>query len=438
MAVDTIIRIAKSGSITEEIRYVAAAEGISPEKLRDRVADGRVIIMGSIDGDIKPMGVGEGLLTKVNVNVGTSEAVLNLEIETEKVRVAKKYGADTIMDLSVGGDLDLIRRTIIKESRPLPLGTVPIYQAFIETYREKGGGAYFDEDTLFNIIERQLEDGVNFMTIHAGITLDLARKLVRSGRVIKIVSRGGDMMLGWMLHNSSENIYYKEFDYLLELFLKHDGVISLGDALRPGSIADALDEFHIGELINNARLARRAVEYGVQVMIEGPGHVPINLIGADVKLMKRLSGGVPYYVLGPLPTDISAPYDHIAAAGGAAIAAAYGADLLCYLTPAEHLSLPTVEQVKEGLIALKIAAHIGDIAKYGRRAMEKDLIVSKIRAEARIKETIPHLIAPDEAEKVFTQFKVDMGVGCTMCGGYCPLLLVKRQSGDAGEGKVGG
>ncbi len=426
----TLIRIARSGTITPEIEAVAKAEGISPHKLRARVASGRAIIIKNeaMEGKINPVGVGQGLFTKVNVNVGTSELVNNIDMELEKVRISKKYGADTIMDLSTGGDLDYIRRRIIEEAKPIPVGTVPTYQAFIEAYRKKGGGAYFTEDELFNVVERHLKDGVTFMTIHAGITLELGKKLVKSGRLIKIVSRGGDMILGWMLYNDSENPFYKNFDYLLELFAQYDATISLGDALRPGAIADALDEFHVAELINNARLARRAVEYGVQVMIEGPGHVPLNLITTDIKLMKRLSGGVPYYVLGPLPTDIAAPYDHIAAAAGAAIAAAAGADLLCYLTPAEHLSLPTPEQVKEGLIATKIAAHIGDIVKYGRRAMKRDIEVSKLRAEGEIAKTIPLLIAPDDAEKVFKQFGVAPGKGCTMCGGYCPLMLLKEQA----------
>ena len=426
----TVIRRARSGGITEEIRMLAEAEGVSPEKIRDRVASGRAIIIRNVSADgVRPVGVGEGFATKVNVNVGTSSMVNDIGMELEKVAVAKRYGADTLMDLSVGGDLDRIRRTILREARPLPLGTVPIYQAFVEAHRRRGGGAYFTEDDLLRVVEAHLRDGGDFMTIHAGITRELAQRLVKSNRVIKIVSRGGDMMLGWMLYNEDENIYYKNFDYILELFAEYDAVISLGDALRPGSIADALDEFHVAELVNNARLARRAVEYGVQVMIEGPGHVPLNLIEADVKLMKRLSGGVPYYVLGPLPTDVAAPYDHIAAAAGASLAAAAGADLLCYLTPAEHLSLPTPEQVKEGLIALKIAAHIGDIVKYGARAMEWDVRVSRIRASADIGSTIRHLIAPDDAERVFKQFGRPMSRACTKCGEYCPMLLVKRQEG---------
>ena len=431
----TLIKIARSGTITPEIEAVAKAEGISPHKLRARIASGKAIIVRNVkyENKIKPLGIGQGLFTKVNVNVGTSELVNNLELELEKVRIAKAYGADTLMDLSTGGDIDSIRRAIIKESRPLPLGTVPTYQIFIESFKRKGGGAYFTEDELFNTIEKHLRDGVDFMTIHAAITKDIGLKLIRSNRIIKIVSRGGDMILGWMLYNDSENPFYKNYDYLLELFAEYDAVISLGDALRPGSIADALDEFHVAELINNARLARRAIEYGVQVMIEGPGHVPLHLVKTDVKLMKRLSGGVPYYVLGPLPIDIAAPYDHIAAAAGASIAAAAGADLLCYLTPAEHLSLPTPEQVKLGLIATKIAAHIGDVVKYGSRAMKKDLEVSKLRAEVEIRKTIPYLISPEDAEAVFKQFGVAPSKGCTMCGGYCPLLLLKEQMQKASK-----
>jgi len=426
----TLIRAARSGSVTEEMREVAKQEGVSPEKIRDRIASGRVIIVRNIAHEgVRICGIGQGLTTKVNVNVGTSSRVCNLEMEKEKVRIAVKYGADTIMDLSTGGDLDLIRRELLRESAGTPFGTVPTYQVFIEAYRRHGSGLEFTVDDLFNIVERHLKDGVDFMTIHAGVTRELALKLAESERVIPIVSRGGEFIVAWMLHHERENPYYEYFDYLLELFAQYDATISLGDALRPGAIDDAHDEFQIGELLIVARLVKRAREKGVQVMVEGPGHVPLNEIIWDVKLMKKVTRGAPYYVLGPLPTDTAAPYDHIAAAVGSALAAAAGADLLCYLTPAEHLSLPTPEQVKEGLIASKIAAHIADIVKLGRKVSWRDREISKLRAELKLKDTVKYLLFPEDAEKVLTQFGPVEEGPCTMCGHYCPILhfiMVKR------------
>ncbi|NPA24059.1 MAG: phosphomethylpyrimidine synthase ThiC [Crenarchaeota archaeon] len=426
----TLIRAARSGSITEEMREVARQEGVSPEKIRDRIASGRVIIVRNVAHEnVKIRGIGQGLTTKVNVNVGTSSRVCNLDMEREKVRMAVKYGADTIMDLSTGGDLDHIRRELIREAEGTPFGTVPTYQVFIEAYRKHGSGLEFTVDDLFNIVERHLKDGVDFMTIHAGVTRDLAVRLAGSDRLIPIVSRGGEFIVAWMLHHERENPYYEHFDYLLELFAQYDATISLGDALRPGAIDDAHDEFQIGELLTVARLVKRARERGVQVMVEGPGHVPLNEIIWDVKLMKKVTKGAPYYVLGPLPTDVAAPYDHIAAAVGSALAAAAGADLLCYLTPAEHLSLPTPEQVKEGLIASKIAAHIADIVKLGRKVSWRDREISKLRSELKLKETTKYLLFPEDAEKILTQFGPVEEGPCTMCGHYCPILhfiLVKR------------
>ncbi|MEM5827559.1 MAG: phosphomethylpyrimidine synthase ThiC, partial [Pyrobaculum sp.] len=370
--------------------------------------------------------IGKGLTTKINVNLGTSTEVVDLDAEMKKVEIANKW-ADTVMDLSVGGNLDEIRRMVLARSK-IPVGTVPVYQAFIESFSKRGGGAYFSEDDLFKTVERQLKDGVAFMTIHAAVTLELAKKVLKSSRVIPVVSRGGDMMIGWMLHNEAENPFYKRWDYLLELFAEYDAVISIGDALRPGATADAHDEFHIAELVEAARLAKRAIRAGVQVMLEGPGHVPLNDVVWSIKLEKRLTGGVPYYVLGPLPTDVAAPYDHIASAVGAALAAAAGADLLCYITPAEHLSLPTPEQVEQGAIAYRIAAHIGDMVKLGRRARKWDDEVSYYRGKLMWDEMIKRLIDPERAYRVYTQYGQPKVKGCTMCGGYCPMLLVTQQA----------
>ena len=421
----TLIEEVREGRVPDEVRVVARREGVDEGKLARRIAEGRAILIRSVKLPDRVAAVGLGLSTKVNVNIGTSSEVVDLNAELEKVRIANKWG-DTLMDLSTGGDLDEVRRAVIRESR-LPVGTVPTYQAFIDSFRRRGGGAYFTEDELFGVVERHLRDGVAFMTIHAAVTRELAIKALRSDRVIPIVSRGGDMLIGWMLHNNAENPFYARWDYVLELFREYDAVISIGDALRPGATADSHDEFHVAELIEAARLVKRARKVGVQVMVEGPGHVPLNEIMWDVRLMKKLTNGAPYYVLGPLPTDVAAPYDHIAGAIGAAIAGAAGADLLCYLTPAEHLGLPTPRQVEEGVIAFKIAAHVADTIKLGRRARAWDDEVSGFRGKLMWREMISKLIDPERAWAVYTQYGVPKVKGCTMCGGYCPMLMVMQQ-----------
>jgi len=422
----SLIIEARRGVLPDYVREIAKEEGIDVERLRRGIASGRIIVVRNITrlDRVRPRAIGEGLSTKVNVNVGTSGTVVDVEMERRKARVAVEYGSDTIMDLSTGGDLDEIRRILIKESEPLPFGTVPTYQAWIEGVK-KYGGVNIPSDWFIEIVEKHLRDGVDFMTIHAAITKDLAKRVVKSSRVAPIVSRGGAMLAAWMIENDEENPYLQHWDYLLELFREYDATISLGDALRPGAIVDAHDEFQIAELINNARLAREAIEKGVQVMIEGPGHMPLDKVVPDVKLMKSLSGGVPYYVLGPIVTDIGMGYDHIAAAIGAALAAAAGADLICYLTPAEHLSLPTPEQVKEGLVAAKIAAHAGDIVKLGARAARRDVELSVARAKLDWEKQLRYAIDREKAESIYRQFRQSIG-SCTMCGQYCVFLILEK------------
>ncbi len=421
----TMMLEARAGSIPDEVKIIAREEGVDENKLRDRLSEGRVIIPRNLRrlGRVKVIGIGEGLSTKVNVNVGTSSTVIDLDMEIEKTRVAVKYGSDTIMDLSIGGDIAEIRRVLLRESEPLPFGTVPTYQVYLESAGR--GGSLPDEDFFFRVLEEQLRDGVDFMTIHAGIGRELAEKAVKSKRVEPVVSRGGAMLAAWMLETGSENPYLKNWDYLLELFAEYDAVISLGDALRPGSIVDALDDLQIAELITNSRLLERAREKGVQVMIEGPGHVPLNKVAADVRLMKSLTRNAPYYVLGPLVTDIALGYDHIASAIGAAIAAAEGADFICYLTPAEHLSLPTPEQVKEGLIAAKIAAHAGDLVKLGEKALKKDLELSRRRAGLDWSQMIKLAYDREKAENIYKQFG-ERSQACNMCGKLCVFLILSR------------
>ncbi|MEM4441178.1 MAG: phosphomethylpyrimidine synthase ThiC [Desulfurococcaceae archaeon] len=432
-----LITEASSSSTVDVLMELAKLENVDYESLRRRVAQGKVVVPRNVTKrKAKLVGVGEGLTTKVNVNVGTSGVYVDLELELQKVKVSVEHEADTIMDLSTGGDLDEIRRRLMEASEGTPFGTVPTYQAWIYGVRRYGNVASIPEDWFLEVMERHLRDGVDFMTIHAAITRELALKAVNSQRIMPIVSRGGSMIAAWMIETGKENPYYSQWTHLLELFREYDAVISLGDALRPGATADAHDELQISELIVNSRLAKDAVQRGVQVMIEGPGHMTMDKVVADVKLMKSLSGGVPYYVLGPLVTDIAAGYDHIASAIGAAVAAAAGADLICYLTPAEHLGLPDVEQVKEGLIAAKIAAHAGDLVKLGRKAALRDIEISIARAKLNWDSQIKYTLDPEKAAKIRSQFGSAALKSCTMCGQYCVFLLLDRYTSTRREPTV--
>jgi len=422
----TQMKAAKAGRVTEEMKLVAEIENVPVEWLRQKVAKGTVIIpRNTVRENVKIVGIGEGLTTKVNVNIGTSTLHVNLDMEIEKAKIAIKYGTDTIMDLSTGGDLDYIRRELMKVA-PVPFGTVPIYQAFIEVAKKKGAGIYMTEDDVFRVIEKHLKDGVDFMTVHVGITKDIVEKVVNGGRVAGIVSRGGAILAAWMLHNNEENPLYKNYDYLLELAAEYDAVLSLGDALRPGSVLDAHDYAQMAEMLNITRLVERAWEKNVQVMVEGPGHVPLHQVAANVRLEKALCKGAPYYVLGPLVTDIAAGYDHIAAAIGAAIAAAEGVDLICYLTPAEHLSLPDPEDVKLGLIAAKIAGHAGDIVKLGEKALKHDLEMSIAREKLDWKKMYKLSLDPEKAKTMHERYGRVTEGPCTMCGDLCVYLLLKK------------
>ncbi|GAB6148735.1 phosphomethylpyrimidine synthase ThiC [Stetteria hydrogenophila] len=416
---------ARGGSVPGEVEEVARLEGVDPSKLARRLAEGRVVILRNArrSGRVRPTGVGEGLRTKVNVNLGTSGTVVDVGMEAEKARIAVRYGADAVMDLSIGGDITGVRRLILREAEPLPVGTVPTYQAWIEGVKRYK--AMPPADWFLKVLEWHLRDGVDFATIHAGITRELAEKAVRSRRVEPIVSRGGAMLAAWMLETGEENPYYANWDYVLDLFAEYDAVISLGDALRPGAIADAHDDLQLGELYVNARLLERARERGVQVMVEGPGHVPLNRVALDVRMMKAITRGAPYYVLGPLVTDVAAGYDHIASAIGAAIAAAKGADMICYITPAEHLSLPTPEQVKEGLIAARIAAHAGDIVKLGPRAARWDAEMSIRRARLDWPGMFKLTLDPERARRIHSQFGSPTKA-CDMCGQYCAFLILGK------------
>ncbi|MBI3842275.1 MAG: phosphomethylpyrimidine synthase ThiC [Thaumarchaeota archaeon] len=426
----TQMNAARRGVATEEMKAVAKDEDVSLDWLMARMASGSIIIPHNNvrPQKIKVVGIGKGMKTKVNVNIGTSTLLNDLEAEIKKAEVAVKYHADTIMDLSDGGDVGMIRRTLL-EAAPITFGTVPIYEAYNYGVQKYKNPLNITEDDFLNAFERNVKDGVDYTTIHSGITKEIAKRILSVKRHAGIVSKGGTITAAWMLKYDKENPYFQHFDYLIELARKYDVTFSLGDALRPGSILDSHDELQVQEMINISRLTKQAHEKDVQVMVEGPGHVPLNEIAANVRLAKSLIGEVPYYVLGPLVTDVAAGHDHIASAIGAAISASEGVDLLCYLTPAEHLALPTAEEVKAGLIAYRIAAHAGDLVKLREKAIRWDMEMTEARRTLNWEKQIALSIDPEEAAKIHGRVGQLNGntVPCTMCGGACVYIMLPQQ-----------
>ena len=419
----TQLELARDGTLSPEMNAVAEKEGLDPETVCSGVAEGTIVIPANINRKgLKPCGIGKGLCTKVNANIGTSSDYGDINTELEKLEAATSARADTVMDLSTGGDISAIRRALIA-STSLPLGTVPLYQAGIEAIDKWGSIVAMPVNHLFNVIQEQAEDGVDFMTVHCGVTQKAVSRLRESPRVTDVVSRGGAFVIGWMLHNKQENPLYEHFDRLLEIARKYDVTLSLGDGLRPGSLADASDRAQIEELLTIGELVERSRAAGVQVMVEGPGHMPLDQIAANVELEKVVCKGAPFYVLGPLVTDVAAGYDHISAAIGGTVAAAAGADYLCYVTPSEHLSLPDSEDVREGVVATRIAAHAGDIVKGVKGARDWDLKMSLARKNLDWREQIKLSIDPLRAEKARAQHETS-GSGCSMCGQYCAMELV--------------
>jgi phosphomethylpyrimidine synthase len=414
-----LIEQARKGTVTPEMEKVAAAEGVSTQFLLEEIAQGRVIIpVNKNHRAVTPFGIGGGLATKINANIGTSKDCSNLDEELKKLDVAIAAGAHTVMDLSTGGDIDAIRREVLRRST-VPIGTVPLYQAAIESARQGKKIVDMTVEDIFRVIEKQAQDGVDFVTVHCGLTRAAALQLKNEGRIMNVVSRGGSFTVAWMIHNKKENPLYEYYDRLLEIAAAYDLTLSLGDGMRPGCIADATDRCQIQELITLGELAQRAIERGVQVMIEGPGHVPIDQIAANMLLQKRLCHGAPFYVLGPLVTDAAPGYDHITSAIGGAIAAMSGADFLCYVTPSEHLRLPTIEDVREGVIASKIAAHAGDIAKGNRRALERDRTMAQYRKKLDWEGQIATALDPERARAMRDSRKPADSDVCTMCGEFC-------------------
>jgi len=419
----TQLELARKGVISPEMKFVAEDEGVTPEFIQQGLAQGTIVIPANVNRKLsKYCGIGKGLRVKVNANIGTSTDYSDMETELEKLRIAIDCKADTVMDLSTGGDIVAIRRAILKES-PVPLGTVPIYQAAIEAIDRRGSIVEMTADDLFGVIEAQAEEGVEFMTVHCGVTRPAIERLKRQRRVTDIVSRGGAFLLGWIIHNDRENPLYEQYDRLLEIARKFDVTLSLGDGLRPGSLADATDRAQVEELLTLGELVERAWDAGVQVMVEGPGHVPLDQIAANIQLQKSLCKGAPFYVLGPLVTDIAAGYDHISGAIGGAIAAVAGADFLCYVTPSEHLGLPGPDEVREGVIASRIAAHAADIVKGVKGAWEWDKKMSLARKNLNWEEQVRLCLDPVKARQVHAKLATS-GKACSMCGQYCALELV--------------
>lgn len=423
-----ILDAARQGQPVPAISFVAEREGLSLDFIMEGLKDGTIVIPANVNHrNLAPCGIGKGLQTKVNANIGTSSAVNDIETELEKLRVALEFKADTIMDLSTGGDISSVRQTILGAC-PVPLGTVPIYQVGISAIAQSGSIVGMTVDGIFSAIEEQARDGVDFMTVHCGITRAGIARLKQQKRVADVVSRGGSFLIGWMLHHDRENPLYEEYDRLLEIARTYEVTLSLGDGMRPGSISDATDRSQIEELLTLGELVERAWKAGVQVMVEGPGHVPLDQIITNIKLEKSVCKGAPFYVLGPLVTDIGAGYDHITGAIGGAIAAAAGADFLCYVTPSEHVSLPEPEDVKQGVIASRIAAHAADIVKgvKGARDWDYEMSVARKKLDWETQERLS--LDPQRFQKLHSRFLTN-GSTCSMCGEFCAMDLVEKYLG---------
>ena len=421
----TQLELARTGIISPQMATVAQQEGLEAEVIRQGVANGTVVIPANANhGNLVPCGIGQGLRTKVNANIGTSSDFGNIDTELGKLRIAIEAGTDTVMDLSTSGDLARIRQAIIASSS-VPVGTVPIYQAGIEATNRHGAIVKMTVDELFTVIEEHARDGVDFITVHCGVTRSAIARLKQQGRVTDVVSRGGAFLIGWIVYNERENPLYEYYDRLLEIARHFDVTLSLGDGMRPGSLADATDRAQVEELLTIGELVQRARQAGVQVIVEGPGHLPLNQIEANVRLEKAICRGAPFYVLGPLVTDVAVGYDHITGAIGGAIAAAAGTDFLCYVTPAEHLSLPDPEDVKQGVIASRIAAHAGDIAKGVKGAEQWDMKMSLARKKLNWEEQARLSLDPERSRQVHSKH-ASAGAACSMCGEYCAMALVEE------------
>jgi len=416
----TQLTLARAGQITPRMQAVANAEDVSAEFIRAEVAAGHIVIPNNPNRPgQRAVGIGAGLRTKVNASIGTSSDFCDVDAECRKAVAAQEEGTDTLMELSAGGDLDLIRRSVLAAT-DLPVGNVPLYQAFCEASRKYHDPNKMDPEYLFDLIEQQCADGMSFMAIHCGINLYTIERLKKQGyRYGGLVSKGGTFMVSWMMTNGRENPLYEQFDRVAGILAKYDAVLSLGNGIRAGAIDDSHDRAQMAELIINCELAEEGRKFGCQMMVEGPGHVPLDEIEANILIEKRMSGNAPYYMLGPLPTDIGAGYDHITQAIGAAISSRAGADLVCYITPAEHLALPSEQDVREGVRAARLACHIGDIGKLGERVRRKDRAMALARRDMAWDEQFSLALFPELARGIRDSRRPAKEDTCSMCGDFC-------------------
>lgn len=416
---------AKKNMPTKEMELCANVEEVDVKIIMEKIAQGKAVLPKNKNHMLeKPVVIGEGFSVKVNANIGTSMGYSSLEEEIEKMDVAIDAGSDTIMVLSTWGDLREMRREIVRLS-PVPVGSVPIYDSAVKSFKEKRNVVDFSEKDFINMFLEHAEDGIDFMTIHVGINKKVLEKIRNSKRTLKIVSRGGSIIVGWMIKNNKENPFYEHFDEILDIAKEYDITLSLGDGMRPGAIVDATDSQQLEELFEMSELVERCHEKGVQVMLEGPGHVPLNDIEMNVKLMKKVGKGAPIFLLGPLPTDRGVGYDHIVSAIGGALAGYYGCDFLCYVTPAEHVSLPTIEDVKEGVIASKIAATIADVARGNRKALRMEKQMAHARANFDWENMFKYAIYSDKASKKYKERPYE-DKGCSMCGPFCAIKIAQE------------
>ena len=417
---------ARRGILTPEVEAAAKSEGVSPDFMMQGLAEGTIVVCRNIvHSGIAPLAVGKGTRTKINANIGTSKDNSDIDNELAKLRAAVSLGADAVMDLSTGGPIKEIRRRLMEVST-VAVGTVPIYQAAVEAAANKGSVVDMTADDMFRSIEEQAAQGVDFVTVHCGVTRESVGRIKKEGRILDVVSRGGAFLVEWMVINGKENPLFEDFGRLLEIAKKYDVVLSLGDGLRPGCIADATDRGQITELVTLGELTQAAWAEGVQVIIEGPGHVPLHEVETNIKIQKALCKGAPFYVLGPLVTDIAPGYDHITSAIGGAVAGMAGADFLCYVTPSEHLRLPDLDDVKEGVVAAKIAAHAADVAKGFPGAIEKDIAMAKARKALDWEGQIALSVNPEKARAFHTPGEGEGADACTMCGEFCSIKHVQE------------
>jgi phosphomethylpyrimidine synthase len=415
---------ALNGGITKQIRDISKNENIDINIIKRRVASGKIVIPFNPIHSPESLGIGKGLRVKVNANIGTSREHCNVEEEIEKAKVSLEAGAHAVMDLSTGGNLDDIRDKLLKNVN-MPFGTVPIYQAGIDAIKKHGSIVDMTEDDIFNTIENQAKQGVDFAVTHVGVTKQSVERLQKQKRLIPMVSRGGSFHMAWIIHNNQDNPLYKNYDYLLDIAKKYDLTLSLGDGMRSGAIYDSNDRAKIQELLIIGELVERARKVGVQTMVEGPGHMPLNDITANIQIMKTITKDAPYFVLGPLVTDIAPGYDHFVGGIGGAIAGFAGADFLCYVTPAEHLALPDKKDVRDGVIATRIAAHAADLARGLDRNVDLDF--SKAREKLDWNKMFELCIDPKKAKEYREKRQpMEDAKTCSMCGNLCAIEMVKK------------